>query len=114
MSALNATHLPGVKFVAQPFIPVSGLYAGRRCGGVGIRIGERAAVRPMRMGLEIAALLKKMYPQNFDVAKTIGLLGNAETLQKLQDGALPSDIVASWQPALTTYDKTRRKYFLYK
>jgi uncharacterized protein YbbC (DUF1343 family) len=113
-SALNATHLPGVKFVAQPFIPVSGLYAGRRCGGVGIRIGERAAVRPMRMGLEIAALLKKMYPQNFDVAKTIGLLGNAETLQKLQDRALPSDIVASWQPALAAYDKTRCKYLLYK
>ena len=113
-SALNAAHLPGVKFVAQPFIPVSGLYAGKRCGGVGIRIGERAAVRPMRMGLEIAALLKKMYPQNFDVAKTIGLLGNAETVQKLQDGALPSDIVASWLPAVTAYDKTRRKYLLYK
>src|SRR6202795_3983767 len=78
--ALNAEHLPGLKFVAQPFIPVSGLYAGKRCGGVGIRIGERGAVRPMRMGLEIAALLQKMYPQNFDISKTIGLLGNADTV----------------------------------
>ena len=113
-SSLNAAHLPGLKFVAQPFIPVSGLYAGKRCGGVGVRIGERGAVRPMRMGLEIAALLHKMYPQNFDITKTIGLLGNAEAVQKLRDGASPSDIVASWQPALADYDKTRRKYFLYK
>jgi uncharacterized protein YbbC (DUF1343 family) len=111
--ALNAEHLPGIKFVPQPFIPVSGLYAGKRCGGVGIRIGERGAVRPMRMGLEIAALLQKMYPQNFDIGKTIGLLGNAETVQKLTGGISPSEVVASWQPALAEYDKTRRKYFLY-
>ena len=111
---LNADHLPGIKFVAQPFIPVSGLYAGKRCGGVGIRIAERGAVRPVRMGLEIAALLQKMYPRNFDIGKTIGLLGNAETVQKLTDGISPSEVVASWQPALAEYDKTRRKYFLYK
>jgi uncharacterized protein YbbC (DUF1343 family) len=113
-SALNGEDLPGLKFVAQPFIPVSGLYAGKRCGGVGIRIGERGAVRPMRMGLEIASLLQKMYPQNFTISKTIGLLGDAETVQKLKDGVPPSEIVASWQPSLAEYDKTRRKYFLYK
>ena len=68
----------------------------------------------MRMGLEIAALLEKMYPQNFDVSKTIVLLGNAETVQKLKDGVPAADIVISWQSALTEYDKIRRRYFLYK
>src|ERR1700751_3629682 len=96
-SALNAAHLPGLKFVIQPFIPVTGLHAGKRCNGVGIRIGDRAAVRSMRMGLEIAALLEKVYPQNFDVSKTVTLLGNAGAVQKLVDGASPADIVASWQ-----------------
>ena len=113
-SALNSIHLPGLRFIAQPFIPVSGLYAGRRCGGVAIRIGDHAAVRAMRMGLEIAALLQKMYPQDFDTAKAIVLLGNAETVQKLKDGLSAAEIVASWQPALSEYDKTRRRYFLYK
>jgi uncharacterized protein YbbC (DUF1343 family) len=113
-SALNQLHLPGLKFVAQPFIPVSGLYSGKRCGGVSIRIGDRAAVRSMRVGLEIASLLKQMYPQNFDVTKTITLLGNDETVQKLQAGASAAEIVSSWQPVLADYDKTRRRYFLYK
>src|SRR5262249_56923580 len=72
--ALNAAHLPGLKFVAQSFIPVSGLYMGRRCGGVGIRIGDRAAVRAMRLGIPIAVGLGKMYPQGFDIPKTITLL----------------------------------------
>jgi uncharacterized protein YbbC (DUF1343 family) len=113
-TSLNAAHLPGLKFVPLSFIPVSGLYAGRRCGGVGIRIGDRAAARSMRMGLEVAALLQKMYPQDFDVSKTITLLGNAETVQKLKDSVPATEIVASWQAALSDYDKTRRKYFLYK
>lgn len=113
-SALNQAHLPGLKFVARPFIPVSGLYAGRRCGGVAIRVGDRAAVRSMRMGLEIAVLLKKMYPQDFDVSKTITLLGNADTVQKLQDGVPAAEIISSWQPALATFEQLRRKYFLYR
>ena len=113
-SALNAVHLPGLRFTVQPFIPVSGLYAGKRCNGVAIKIGERGAVRAMRMGLEIAAVLQKLYPGNFDASKTLTLLGNAQTVQELQDGKAVSGMIASWQPALSEFDKTRRKYFLYK
>lgn len=113
-AALNAAQLPGLKFVAQSFIPVSGLYMGRRCGGVSIRIGDRAAVRAMRLGVQIAVLLEKMYPQDFAVEKTLTLLGNSETVQKLKDGVSAAEVVASWQGALAEFDQTRRKYFLYK
>ncbi|PYX54094.1 MAG: hypothetical protein DMG76_23085, partial [Acidobacteria bacterium] len=110
----NAKHLPGLKFVSQLLIPVSGLYAGQRCGGVSIKIGEKSAVRPMRMGLEIAAVLKKLYPDKVDLAKTITLLGNAATVEELRIGAPPEKIVADWKDDLAAYEKTRRKYFLYK
>ena len=113
-AALNAMHLPGLKFVPQPFIPVSGLYMGRRCGGVGIRIGDRAAVRAMRMGIEIAVLLEKMYPREFDVAKTVTLLGNADTVKKLEGGASAEEIVASWRTDLAEFEKARRRHLLYK
>jgi uncharacterized protein YbbC (DUF1343 family) len=113
-SALNAKHLPGLKFVSQLLIPVTGLYAGQRCGGVSIKIGEKSAVRSMRMGLEIAAVLKKMYPDKFDVTKTITLLGNALTVQELQDGVPAEKIVADWHDDLGKYETTRRKYILYK
>lgn len=113
-AALNAAQLPGLKFVAQSFIPVSGLYMGRRCGGVSIRMGDRAAVRAMRLGIEIAVLLEKLYPQDFAVEKTITLLGNSETVQKLKDGVSAPAILASWQRSLAEFDQTRRKYFLYK
>jgi uncharacterized protein YbbC (DUF1343 family) len=111
---LNAIHLPGLRFADQPFIPVSGLYAGQRCGGVGIRITDRAAVRSVRVGLEIAVILQKLYPKNFDPAKLIFLVGNSETIRQLQAGVAPEQIVASWSTDLANFDQTRRKYFLYK
>jgi len=113
-AALNERSLPGLRFLSQPFIPIGGPYSGERCNGVGIRVADRGAVRAMRMGLEIATLLKKLYPQQFDIAKLAELMGNAETNELLQNGATPEKIIASWSPALASYDQVRRKYFLYK
>jgi len=112
--ALNERHLPGLRFVAQPFIPIGDPYSGQRCGGVGIRITDRYTARSMRTGLEIAVLLQKLYPKEFDPAKLLLLVGNADTIQQLQAGVAPEKIVASWASSLAAFDQVRRKYFLYK
>jgi uncharacterized protein YbbC (DUF1343 family) len=113
-AALNNRHLAGVQFKNQPFIPVMGLYAGQRCGGVGMRITDRQAVRAMRVGLEIAAVLKRLYPDKFDPEKLLFLVGNAETIRQLQAGVSPDQIIASWSADLAAFDALHRKYFLYK
>jgi len=113
-AALNAKSLPGVHFVNQPFIPVSGLYAGQHCGGVGVRVTDRAALRSMRVGLEIAAELHRKYPDQFDFAKILLLLGNDSTIQQLQAGTPVGEIIASWAKDLAVYEQARRRYFVYK
>jgi uncharacterized protein YbbC (DUF1343 family) len=113
-TAMNARNLPGVHFSNQPFIPVSGLFAGKRCGGVSIRVTDRAAARSMRIGLELAELLQKKYPDHFDVTKTIVLVGNDDTVEQLKAGTPPERIIASWAKDLAAFDQVRRKYFLYK
>ena len=113
-AALNERHLPGLHFTAQPFIPIGGPYSGQRCGGVGIRITDRFTARSMRTGLEIAVLLQKLYPKQFEFEKLLLLVGNADTIQQLQSGVAPEKIVASWAPSLAAFDQVRRKYFLYK
>jgi uncharacterized protein YbbC (DUF1343 family) len=112
--ALNARNIPGVRFANQPYIPVSGLYSGQHCGGVGIRVTDREAVRSMRVGLEIAELLQKKYPDHFDVSKTIVLLGNQSTVDQLKAGTTPDQIILGWGSDLAVFDQLRRKYFLYK
>ena len=112
-AALNTLRLPGLRFSEKPFIPVSGLHAGKRCGGVAIRITDRRAVRAIRMGIEISEVLRKLYPSQFDPAKLLLLIGSAETVQQLQGGVAPQAIVQSWSADLETFEKMRRAYFLY-
>jgi uncharacterized protein YbbC (DUF1343 family) len=114
VAALNSRHLAGVQFRNQPFIPVIGLYSGQRCGGVGMRITDRQAVRAMRVGIEIASILKRLYPDKFDPEKLMFLIGNAETIRQLQENVAPEQIVESWSTDLSAFEQLRRKYFLYK
>ena len=111
---LNERHLAGVRFVAADFIPVAGLYAAARCGGVAIRVLDKRAVRSMTMGIEIASILRQLYPDHFDVQKMLFLVGNDQTIRQLQDGAPASEIVKGWDADLKTFEPMRRKYLLYK
>src|SRR5260370_483996 len=84
------------------------------CSGVAVRITARAAWRSMRMGVEIAAILRKLYAAQFDPGKLLELTGDAETVRLLQENTSPEKIVASWSAGLAAFDQMRKKYFLYK
>jgi uncharacterized protein YbbC (DUF1343 family) len=111
---LNERRIAGVRFVAANFIPVAGLYAAERCGGVAIRVLDKCAVRSMTMGMEIATILRQLYPDHFDVQKMMFLVGNEQTIRQLQEGAPASEIVKDWDADLKPFESMRRKYLLYK
>ena len=113
-AALNQCHLPGLRFASKDFIPIGGPHSGERCGGVSILVTDRFTARSMRLGLEIAEILQKRYPKEFDTDKLVGLLGNADAVQQIKDGVAPEKIVAGWSDSLASFDQVRRKYFLYK
>jgi uncharacterized protein YbbC (DUF1343 family) len=68
----------------------------------------------MRVGLEIAAVLKRLYPDKFDPEKLMFLVGNDETVRELQENVPPEKIVESWNTELSAFEQLRKKYFLYK
>jgi uncharacterized protein YbbC (DUF1343 family) len=111
---LNERHLAGMRFVAADFIPVAGLYAAERCGGVAIRVLDKRAVRSMTMGVEIASILRQLYPDHFDVQKMLFLVGNEQTIRHLQEGMPATEIVKEWDADLKVFEPIRRKYLLYK
>ncbi len=110
---LNGRAVPGVRFVPLNFTPRSGLHQGRECHGVSLVITDRAVLHPMRLGMELAAALWKLYPQHFDVDKTITLLGNVATIARLKRGDDPVAIVAGWEDDIASFRALRAKYLLY-
>lgn len=112
-SRLNRSGIRGVHFSSEEFVPASGLYAGQKCEGVSIRVKEERAVRSMSMGMEIARLLKELYPSQFDVSKLLLLLGNAQAVGELQQGVSTEAIVQGWHRKVAEFERVREKYLLY-
>jgi uncharacterized protein YbbC (DUF1343 family)/CubicO group peptidase (beta-lactamase class C family) len=110
---LNQRFIPGVRFVPTKFTPRSGLHKDVPCEGVSIVITDRPSVHSVLMGLEIAAVLRRLYPDHFQIDKIMTLLGNAATLERLKKGDAPTRIVAEWEDELAAFRRMRAKYLLY-
>jgi uncharacterized protein YbbC (DUF1343 family) len=111
---LNRRAIPGVRFGAEKFTPDSGLHKGELCEGVRVVLTDRNALQTMRMGVEVASALNKLYPGKFAAAKMIDLLGNAATIKRILMGEDPSAIVGSWDKDLEAFSKMRANYLLYQ
>ena len=111
---LNNRAIPGVRFEAASFTPEMGLHKGELCHGVRAMLTDRNDSRAMRMGIEIASALAKLYPDKFDTGKMGELVGNAKTIELLSGGAAPRAIVASWEDGIKSFQAIRAMYLIYK
>lgn len=112
--ALNGRSLAGVRFYPERFTPVSGPYAGQECQGVFLVVTDRTALQPVRVGVEIATALTKMYPTQYHVELAEPLLGSRDTIARIRMGQDPATIAASWGAAEARWRQLRAKYLLYR
>jgi uncharacterized protein YbbC (DUF1343 family)/CubicO group peptidase (beta-lactamase class C family) len=110
---LNARLIAGVRFVPTEFTPASSNYAGQACGGVNIVLTNRETLDAPELGVELAAALHKLYPQQFELAKMSALLVNQAALQGLQNGEDPRRIAEDWREGLDRFVQVRAKYLIY-
>ena len=111
---LNARGLRGVRFYPVTFTPATSVYAGERCQGVHMVVTDRMALRPVRLGLEIAAALYQLHPDRFEVLAAARLLGSREALTRIQAGEAPANIAAGWTAGERAWLALREEYLLYE
>jgi uncharacterized protein YbbC (DUF1343 family) len=90
------------------------VYAKEPCGGVFMVITHRDALRPVRLGVELAAALQKLHPDAFDLKNTVRLLGSQATIDRIRNGDDPADIASSWSDDEARWRLLRNKYLLYR
>jgi uncharacterized protein YbbC (DUF1343 family) len=112
--ALNARGIPGVRFYPVRFTPVSSRYAGEECGGVFMIVTDREALRPVRLGLEIAAMLHKLYGAAYQLDQAERLFGSRDSLVRVRAGEDPAAIAGSWAAGEARWRLLRAKYLLYR
>jgi len=110
---LNARLVAGVRFVPTEFTPASSTYADQACGGVNIILTNRETLDAPELGVEMAAALHKLYPQQFDLTKMNVLLANQAAFQGLQAGEDPRRIAEDWRDGFDRFMQVRAKYLIY-
>lgn len=111
---LNERNLPGVRFIPVRYKPNASVFKGEDLGGVNIVITDRSKFRSVRTGIEIAAALRKLYPNDWQVERYGRLLVNGEILAAITRGDSPEAIEKLYQVGITNFDKRRASYLLYK
>jgi uncharacterized protein YbbC (DUF1343 family)/CubicO group peptidase (beta-lactamase class C family) len=111
---LNGRSISGVRFVPVTFTPSASTYSGQRCEGVNIILVERNAFDGPELGIELAAALHKLYPQQFHVERMLELVLNQSAYEAILQGQDPRRIADDWREELEKFEKVRERYLLYK
>ena len=110
---LNNRRIPGVRFVSARFTPGTSVFKAVECSGVNIIITDRGQFHPVFAGIEIAAALRRLYPNDWKVDDYLRLLVNADAFERVKRGDAPADIVRSWSAALADFRRARARVLLY-
>jgi uncharacterized protein YbbC (DUF1343 family)/CubicO group peptidase (beta-lactamase class C family) len=111
---LNARRLPGIRFYPVSFTPVSSKYAGEPCEGIFMIVTDRLALRPVRVGLEIASALVRLYGRQFDLDAAERLFGSKDTLTRVKTGEDPARIADAWAAGESRWRLQRARYLIYR
>lgn len=106
--AFEGLGLPGVAAVPYAFTPSAEKYAGELCPGLLLTVTDIEALRPVRTGVELVALIMRLWPEHVTehhyttLANPSGtrhldlLLGVPDAADRLRAGTLPLDAPQGW------------------
>jgi uncharacterized protein YbbC (DUF1343 family) len=110
---LNTRKIPGVSFSPEHFTPAGSVYKNKLCHGVRIILRDRHSFDPALLGIEITAAFHRLYKREFQIDKTLGLIGSRRVLQEIKEGQDPQAIAMHWQESLEDFQRLRANYLLY-
>jgi uncharacterized protein YbbC (DUF1343 family) len=111
---LNERKIQGLRFLPVDFIPRSDRFQGQLCHGVSLLLLDREALDSPALGVEIAAALHHLFRQDFEIDKTLSLVGARWVLQAIKEGRDARSISLRWQESLEQFRKLRARYLLYE
>ncbi len=111
---LNRQGLPGVRVYPTSFTPTESKFAGVHIEGVRFVITERERLDPIRVGLEIAVSLQRLYPGKVNFEANRILIGSDRVIKEIQEGMDAEDIQDNFHDSIRAFEKIRAKYLIYK
>jgi hypothetical protein len=78
-----------------------------------IMVLDRSAIRPVRVGVEIASALARLHGSIFEIDKAARLFGSTRDLARIKNGDDPASIATGWTAAEARWRRLRARHLLY-
>ena len=119
---LNSLEIPGVRFRATYFIPLTSKHKDQPCSGVQVHVMDRDQINAVEVGLHVVKSLQDLHPGDFKyrerdesgVNHFDRLSGTEKTQNALAAGVPVKEIMASWTPEQEKFLETRWSYLQYR
>ena len=111
---LNRAGLRGVRVYPVAFTPDGSRFAGELCHGVFFIVTDREALRPVRVGLEVAAALHRLHGDAFELDALARLFGSRAMLARIRAGDPTWEIAAGWDDGAAAWRRLSAPYLLYE
>ena len=122
---LKEFKLAGVIFRTMYFQPTFQKHEGKLCGGAQIHVTDRDRFKPFKTGVAILKAVHDIYPKQFKwkqppyeyetVKMPIDILAGTDRIRiEIEKGTNPDTMEDRWKEELKAFQKTRKKYLLYK
>jgi uncharacterized protein YbbC (DUF1343 family) len=110
---LNQRGIPGVSFVATSFTPSADRYRAVLCHGIRIVLQNRNELDSPRLGVELTSALYRLFGSQFQIDKTLGMIGARWVVEAIKRGMDTETIFKRWQGSLDEFRRVRARYLLY-
>jgi uncharacterized protein YbbC (DUF1343 family) len=111
---LNQRNIPGLRVYPTSFTPTDSRFKGVHIEGVRFEITNREELDSVRVGIELACAIEKLWPGKVDWTRSARLIGSDDVVRRIIAGEDATTIQASWQDDLRSFNEIRAKYLIYK
>lgn len=111
--ALNRRSIPGVRVYPTRFQPTDSVFKGKSIEGVRFVIVNRETFNSVRLGLELASALQRLYPGKLDLEACRRSIGSRKVIDDLKAGVDPGEIELHLLDDLAAFEERSKAFLLY-
>jgi uncharacterized protein YbbC (DUF1343 family) len=122
---LREFRLPGAIFRPLHFQPTFQKHAGRLCGGVQVHVTDRERYKPIRTAAAVLKAVHNTWPRDFawkqppyeyeEIKMPIDILAGTDRLRRdIEAWKDVKEMEAWWKDECRAFEKTRKRYLLYR
>jgi uncharacterized protein YbbC (DUF1343 family) len=110
--SVTARGVPGLVVEAATFTPTASVHQGKSCGGLRLRVVDRARFEPLRAAVTLALALHELYPA-WEVDHVERMLQWAPALEAIKAQRGVDEVLATWAGPLAAFAEKRSRFLLY-